>query len=68
MSSVSSLLNGAKTSVTVTGRGISSSEYEKHRIKQVDRLLSNKHIINELLPIYKAILRNMRMLRHILLF
>jgi hypothetical protein len=30
---VSSLLNGAKASVTGMGRGISSSGYEKHRIK-----------------------------------
>jgi hypothetical protein len=29
------------------GRGISSLAYEKHRIKQADRLLSNKHIVNE---------------------
>ncbi|WJG09733.1 IS4 family transposase [Aliiglaciecola sp. LCG003] len=54
-SCVSSLLNGAKASVTSMGRGISSSAYEKHRIKQADRLLSNKHIINEQLPIYQAI-------------
>ena len=39
-SCVSSLLNGAKASVTGIGRGISSSAYEKHRIKQADRLLS----------------------------
>ena len=54
-SCVSSLLNGAKASVTGIGRGISSSAYEKHRIKQADRLLSNKHIVNEQLPIYRAI-------------
>jgi len=41
-SCVSSLLNGAKVSVTVMGRGISSSVYEKYRIKHADRLLSNK--------------------------
>jgi hypothetical protein len=54
-SCVSSLLNGAKASVTGMGRGISSSAYEKNRIKQADRLLSNKHIVNEQLPIYRAI-------------
>jgi hypothetical protein len=54
-SCVSSLLNGAKASVTGMGRGISSSAYEKHRIKQADRLLSNKHILNETLPIYRTI-------------
>jgi hypothetical protein len=50
MSCVSSLLNGAKASVTGMGRGISYSAYEKHRIKQADHLLSN-----EQLPIYRAI-------------
>jgi hypothetical protein len=54
-SCVSSLLNGAKASVTGMGRGISSSAYEKHRIKQADRLLSNKHILNETLSIYRTI-------------
>ena len=54
-SCVSSLLNGAKATVTGIGRGISSSAYEKHRIKQADRLLSNKHIVNEQIPIYRAI-------------
>jgi hypothetical protein len=37
------------------GRGISSSAYEKHRIKQADRLLSNKHIHTERISIYRAI-------------
>ena len=54
-SCVSSLLNGAKASVTGMGRGISSSAFEKHRIKQADRLLSNKHILDETLSIYRAI-------------
>jgi chemotaxis receptor (MCP) glutamine deamidase CheD len=51
-SCVSSLLNGAKASVTGMERGILSSAYEKNRIKQADRLLSNKHIVNEKLPNY----------------
>ncbi|MEP1445561.1 MAG: hypothetical protein ABJK37_05510 [Paraglaciecola sp.] len=54
-SCVSSLLNGATASVTCMGRGISSAAYEKHRIKRADRLLSNKHIVNEQLSIYRAI-------------
>jgi hypothetical protein len=33
-SCVSSLLNGAEASITDMGRGISSSAYEKNRIKQ----------------------------------
>ncbi|WP_226991100.1 hypothetical protein [Paraglaciecola psychrophila] len=52
---VSSLLDGAKVSVTFMGRGISYSVYEKNLIKQADRLLSNKHVVNEQLPIYRAI-------------
>jgi hypothetical protein len=54
-SCVSSLLNGAKASVTGMGRGIFSSVYYKHPIKQADRLLSNKLILEEALSIYKAI-------------
>jgi hypothetical protein len=69
---VSSLLDGAKVSVTFMGRGISYSVYEKNLIKQADCLLSNKHVVNEQLPIYRAIctqsVRNMRMLHHVLLF
>jgi hypothetical protein len=52
---VSSLLDGAKVSVTFMGRGISYSVYEKNLIKQADCLLSNKHVVNEQLPIYRAI-------------
>jgi hypothetical protein len=54
-SCVSSLLNVPKASVNGMGRRISSSVYEKYRIKQADRLLSNKHMVNEQLPIYRAI-------------
>jgi hypothetical protein len=54
-SCVSSLLNGAKASVTGMGLGILSSASEKHCIKQADCLLSNKHIVNGQLPIYRAI-------------
>jgi hypothetical protein len=37
------------------GRGISSSAYEKHRIKQANRLLSNQQVLDETVPIYRAI-------------
>jgi hypothetical protein len=49
---VSSLSDGAKVSVIAMGCGISSLVYEKNRIKQADRLLSNKHLVNEQLPTY----------------
>jgi hypothetical protein len=42
-SCVSRSLNGAKASVTGMGRVISPSAYEKHRIKQADRLLSKTY-------------------------
>ncbi len=51
---MSSLSDGAKVSVIAMGCGISSLVYEKNRIKQADRLLSNKHLVNEQLPIYQA--------------
>ncbi|MFT6412955.1 MAG: hypothetical protein ACJASI_001066 [Glaciecola sp.] len=44
-----------KTSGTFMTGGISSSAYEKHRIKQADHLLSNKHIVNEQLLFYRVI-------------
>ncbi len=53
-SCVSSLLDGSKVCVTFMGRGFSYSAYEKNHIKQADRLLSNKHLVNEQLPIYQA--------------
>jgi hypothetical protein len=67
-SCVSSLLNGAKASVTIMGLGISSSAYEKHRIKQVDRLLSNKRIFAEKKLSTEQSIHNIRMLHHVLLF
>jgi hypothetical protein len=58
-SCVSSLLNGAKASVTIMGCGISFSEYDKHRIKRADRVLSNKHILDETLSIYRTIYKQL---------
>jgi hypothetical protein len=67
-SCVSSLLNAAKASVTIMGLGISSSAYEKHRIKQADRLLSNKRILAEKKLSTEQSIHNIRMLHHVLLF
>jgi len=53
-SCVISLLNGSAASVTSIGRGISSPTYEKHCIKRADRLLSNRHLVNELPYFYTA--------------
>lgn len=52
---VSSLLRGGTASVTGIGRGISSPAFEKHRIKRADRLLSNRHIQQEMGTIYQAL-------------
>lgn len=52
-SCVESLLYGAHATVTSIGRDISSKANEKHRIKQADRLLSNKKLNNDALNIYR---------------
>jgi len=43
--------------VTSIGRGINSQAKEKHRIKQADRLLSNRHLQQESFSIYTALSR-----------
>lgn len=54
-SCVESLLKGSHASVTAIGRDISSTAYEKHRIKRADRLLSNTHLNADALNIYKSL-------------
>lgn len=50
-----SLLLRAKLTVTSLGRHTKGSAYVKHKIKAVDRILSNKHILKERINIYKSI-------------
>jgi hypothetical protein len=38
---VQSLVEGSKATVTSLGRGLSGPTYDKHKIKRIDRLLSN---------------------------
>jgi hypothetical protein len=52
---VESCLNGESASVTALGRGIKRQSLEKHRIKQADRLLSNKNLHAELEEIYRQL-------------
>lgn len=49
------LVNGAKLTCTALGREIQRTTDEKHRIKAVDRLLNNQHLIKETPQIYKEL-------------
>jgi hypothetical protein len=53
---VYSLLSGSMATVTNIGRGVDSYAFEKHRIKQADRLLSNSNLYQERHSIYQALI------------
>ncbi len=55
MMSVDSLARGAKATVTSLGRGLAGNTYDKHKIKRMDRLLSNKHLNLERFSIYSTL-------------
>lgn len=52
---VQALVQGARASVTSLGRHLSGKAFAKHKIKRVDRLLSNAHIFGEVPEIYAAL-------------
>lgn len=52
---VQSLTEGARASVTSLGRNLSGSAYDKHKIKRVDRLLSNEQLYQERQQIYSSL-------------
>lgn len=52
---VQSLVEGAKAAVTSLGRGLSGAAYDKHKIKRIDRLLSNRALHQELNSFYSAL-------------
>jgi hypothetical protein len=52
---VQSLVDGAKATVTSLGRGLSGTAYDKHKIKRIDRLFSNRALYQELKTIYSAL-------------
>ena len=52
---VQSLIQGAFLTVTALGRGLHSPAATKHNIKRMDRLLSNSHLQQERMAIYRAL-------------
>ena len=59
VAAVSAALSGQALSVTALGRRLDSGVDEKHQIKRVDRLLSNRHLQRERMSIYQALARQM---------
>ena len=57
--SVQSLVEGAMATVTSLGRGLSGTAYDKHKIKRIDRLLSNQALHQELKTLYSALTRTL---------
>ena len=54
LAAVQALTNGAQATVTSLGRGRMGAAYVKHKIKRVDRLLSNAQLYQERHAIYGA--------------
>lgn len=59
MAAVQALTQGAKASVTSLGRGLAGRVYDKHKIKRMDRLLSNQHLYQETQAVYSALTRQL---------
>ena len=56
---VQALTHGARATVTAMGRGLTGSAFDKHKIKRVDRLLSNSRLYRESHTIYGAMTRRL---------
>ena len=56
---VQALIDGAHATVTSVGRGMPGCAYDKHKIKRVDRLLSNPLLHQEPPVIYSALTREL---------
>ncbi len=54
IAAVEALACGAQARVTSLGLGLSGYTYPKHKIKRMDRLLSNPHLYQERFSIYSA--------------
>jgi hypothetical protein len=54
MAAIEAFANGAQARVTSLGRGLRGNAYPKHKIKRMDRLLSNPHLYQERFSIYSA--------------
>ena len=63
MAAVQALTRGGKATVTSLGRNLTGRVYDKHKIKRMDRLLSNKHLCKESHAIYTALIQ--RILQYI---
>ncbi len=59
MATVQSVVYGARITVTSLGRGLTGKAYDKHKIKRVDRLLSNSFLYQERHAIYRALTRRL---------
>lgn len=59
MASVDALTRGAKSTVTSLGRNLVSDAFVKHKIKRVDRLLSNRFFYQEHWAIHAALTRQL---------
>jgi hypothetical protein len=55
LSGVESLLMGSFLTVTALGRGLSRTAFTKHNIKCMDRLLSNGHLHQERMDVYRVL-------------
>jgi len=55
IAAVTSAASGAKLCITSLGRGLSGPTLDKHKIKRVDRLVSNRHLYQECTKIYAAL-------------
>jgi len=56
---VQALTQGARATVTSLGRGLMGQAYDKHKIKRVDRLLSNSILYRECHSVYSALTRRL---------
>lgn len=55
LSAVHSLLDNGKLTLTSLGRNMTGAAYVKHKIKKVDRLLSNEKLLSERFYVYKEL-------------
>jgi hypothetical protein len=54
LAAVQALTTGTQATVTSLGRGLMGAAYVKHKIKRIDRLLSNPHLYQERHVIYRV--------------
>ena len=59
MAAIQALTLGAKARVTSLGRHVTGTAFDKHKIKRMDRLLSNPHLYQERRNIYTALTRRL---------